>query len=63
MSYRVDRIAVQMDVYEEFEGHTVIRLEYQPEPGDALVVAALAKNDAMIHAQIAMEGSINLPIG
>jgi len=52
MGIRVDRIAVQMDVYVEFEGRTAINFEYVPKDGDPLVAEALRANHAILLAQV-----------
>jgi hypothetical protein len=53
MGFRVDRVAVQLSVYIEFEGQHVIAFAYEPRADDPLVLVALAKNDELNTAAIA----------
>lgn len=47
MASRVDNVAVILDVYQEFEGRSIVSFAYVPEPGDPIVAMLLAKNDEM----------------
>jgi len=53
MGFRIDRVAVQLSVYVEFEGSHVMAFAYEPHADDPLVIAALAKNDELNRAAVA----------
>ncbi len=57
MGYRVNKIRVVMEVYQEFEGTSVIDFNYQPaDNADPLVVEAFKRNSALLQQAVAQAG-------
>jgi len=57
VGFRVDRIAVALDVYVEFAGSHTIRFEYVPLTDDLLVEVALQKNREQLMAAAQRAGT------
>jgi len=51
---RVDHVYVRLEGAEEFEGRKTLVIEYDPtDQQDALLVAALAKSEELLRAEMA----------